>query len=223
MKKRNFTILLLLFSIMVFCACKNTENNDNYICCGHKDETWQEYIERISKGSIVFGDFLYKHQRNNNEDINFLDIIRYTGTGGAVSIPGEINGMPVTSIGMCAFRETKLTKVIIPDSITGISPLAFYDNELSEVVFHEGLIYIQDWAFGKNRLTSVTIPESVEQISCSAFEDNQLTSITIGANVNCGCIYPPFGNDFREVYYAGGRLAGTYTKPDPSSTVWTKQ
>jgi len=223
MKKWNFTILLLLFTIMVFCVCKNNENNDNYICCGHKDETWQEYIERISKGSIVFGDFLYQHLQDDFGDINRLIITRYTGMDGNVTIPGEIDGMPVTTIGMCAFRETKLTKVIIPDSITGIRPAAFYDNDLTEVIFSNNLTYILESAFNKNRLTSITLPESVVQVSHQAFTNNQLTNITIGANVIWTYISPPFDDGFREVYYAGGRLAGTYTRPDPSSTVWTKQ
>ena len=44
-----------------------------------------------------------------------ITITGYTGSGGAVTIPGTIDGLPVTSIGDNAFSgRTSLTKVTIP-------------------------------------------------------------------------------------------------------------
>ena len=50
-----------------------------------------------------------------------ITITGYTGPGGAVTIPDTINGLPVTSIGDCAFYNcTSLTSVTIPNSVTSI-------------------------------------------------------------------------------------------------------
>src|SRR5271156_3463059 len=50
-----------------------------------------------------------------------ITLTLYTGSGGAVTIPSEINNLPVTSIGTAAFYKCySLTDVTIPDSITTI-------------------------------------------------------------------------------------------------------
>jgi hypothetical protein len=50
-------------------------------------------------------------------DSGTITITRYTGLGGAVTIPATINGRAVTSIGGNAFGWcTGLTSVTIPDS-----------------------------------------------------------------------------------------------------------
>src|SRR5690349_10424788 len=50
-----------------------------------------------------------------------LNIAKYTGSGGAVTIPSTTNGLPVTSIGLYAFAvNNSLTNVTIPNSITNI-------------------------------------------------------------------------------------------------------
>ena len=63
------------------------------------------------------GDFEYRV----NEDGTAV-IVKYTGTGkAALSLPSELDGHPVVSVGEGAFRElTDLTGVAIPDGITSI-------------------------------------------------------------------------------------------------------
>ena len=56
-----------------------------------------------------------------------ITITGYTGSGGAVTIPNTINGLPVTSIGDEAFWYcSSLTSVTIPNSVTSIGDDAFY-------------------------------------------------------------------------------------------------
>ena len=55
-----------------------------------------------------------------------ITITKYAGTSGAVTIPGTINGLPVTSIGANAFYScTNMISVTIPESVTSIGDGAF--------------------------------------------------------------------------------------------------
>jgi len=264
--------LKLCLAAFVICSC-------NLItACPYTDQgyDWRGLIE---KGEM-FGGFRYKEENGT------IKILLYEGRGGAVNIPGEINGKPVTSIGYNAFMDAKLTGVTIPDSVTSIGLRAFNDNQLTGVTIPDGVIIIDIEVFANNRLTgadipdgitnirngafsynrltyayipggvtslgdnafrdnrlasviipgsvtligmnafannqltSVIIPDSVTRIGHSAFSRNQLTNITIGAGVT---VDHSFGSGFEEIYNDGGRQAGTYTRANTSSAVWTRQ
>ena len=102
-------------------------------------------------------DFTYKP---NNGTIT---ITGYNGTNRAVSIPSQINDLPVTSIGTYAFsNDSSLTNVIIPNTVANIG----------------------DGAFDYTGLTSVTIPDSVVSLGNFAFRNCVgLTNITLGNGI----------------------------------------
>ncbi len=55
-----------------------------------------------------------------------ITITGYTGSGGAVTVPSAINGLPVTSIGDDAFtNDVDVTSVILPNGVTSIGSGAF--------------------------------------------------------------------------------------------------
>jgi hypothetical protein len=113
---------------------------------------------RLTYSGVVANQYTYT---TNNGTIT---ITKYTGPGGAVTIPSTINGLPVTSIGDSAFESyTSLTSVTIGNNV----------------------ISIEDWAFeGCTSLASVTIPDSVTSIGYAAFVFcTGLTSVTIGNSV----------------------------------------
>ncbi|HRZ55004.1 MAG TPA: leucine-rich repeat protein [Candidatus Paceibacterota bacterium] len=65
-------------------------------------------------------------QFNYTTNNGTITITGYTGQGGAVTIPDTIEGLPVTSIGYRTFLVcTRLTSVMIPDSVTSIGGSAF--------------------------------------------------------------------------------------------------
>jgi hypothetical protein len=113
--------------------------------------------------------------------------------------PGTQYEIPqgVTTIRPYAFRDSKLTSIIIPPSVTNIMCYAFHDcSELTSVTIPEQVTIIGDSAFsGCSKITSVTIPEGVTSIGkftfrgCTALNDvnikGRLTSI--GDNAFAGC------------------------------------
>jgi len=121
------------------------------------------------------------------EEENTITITRYTGAGGRVTIPAQINGKPVTGIGDYAFKyHTSLTNITIPDSVSTIGKQAFANClNLTGVTIPNRVISIGEWAFFYcNNLASITIPDSVISIGWGAFAHcHSLASVTIRNNV----------------------------------------
>lgn len=83
-----------------------------------------------------------------------------TANAADIVIASEYNGLPVTSIDDYAFQYwTRLTQVIIPDSITTIGRCAFSNcSGLTSVTIGNGVTLIGDWAFSDcSGLTSIEV------------------------------------------------------------------
>ena len=323
---RFFIILILIFSVVGFIGCRprNQTDGENITEVERSvdvetidEETAENLLPAIEATPVT--DFEWV------EYAGTIAIARYNGTGGAVVIPSEINGVAVTTIGDWAFDRKQLTSITIPDSVTTIGQRAFsmnqlenvtignsvttiesrafFDNQLTRVtipnsvttiqvgafmgnplnnitiasgntayitrdsfllsydqsqlilffgnernvtipdsvsrigtwafaekqlesaIIPNSVTFIDSWAFEDNQLTSITIPNSVTGFGGQVFDGNPLTSVTIGANVKLviGVWSAPFGNGFEEAYNNGGRQAGTYTRENTTSTVWTRQ
>lgn len=134
----------------------------------------------------------------------------YTSVSGSYTIPGTINGYPVTAIGANAFRYCDkmqsivipygvrtignsafsfcygLTSVSIPNSVTTIGEYAFnYCYNITSVTIPSSVRSLEKGAFNNcNALTSVYIPGSIQTIGAEAFEDcDNLTTVTIANGV----------------------------------------
>jgi hypothetical protein len=150
-----------------------------------------------------------------------------------ITIPEKITVMHTR-----VFSDNQLTSVTLPKSLTHIHGGAFAGNHLTHIDLPDSLTFIGLIAFARNQLTSVTIPSSVTEISDAAFFNNPITSVTIGANVTLGeAIFGTPGerveghithhfridDGFRDTYNSGGKLAGTYTRENIESQVWTRR
>ena len=101
-----------------------------------------------------------------------ITITGYTGSGGAVTIPDKINGLPVTSITVEAFVScTNMTSVTIGDTITSIGASAFAScNSLSWVTVGTNVTSIGDWAFFNcSRLWGVYFQGNAPEVGPNAF------------------------------------------------------
>jgi hypothetical protein len=75
-------------------------------------------------------------------------ITKYTGSGGSVTIPSTIDGLPVTSIGDSAFFNCdKLTSVELPSSLISIGDAAFAYAHFSSIVIPSSVTSIGENAF----------------------------------------------------------------------------
>ncbi|MBQ8687862.1 MAG: leucine-rich repeat protein [Ruminococcus sp.] len=155
-------------------------------------------------------EFLYNE--NIYYQINERDEIVITRSRASVTeacIPAAIDGMPVTEIQNNAFTgRTRLTKVVLPDTVTKIGDYAFFQcSRLDEVVIPEttqkigwGILAETPWLVNQpegcilagNRIvigyngssTSVSIPEGATAIAGRAFaECESMMSVSIPGSV----------------------------------------
>ena len=138
-----------------------------------------------------------------------ITIAKYTGPGGAVTIPSTTNGWPITSIGVSAFSGCwSLSSVTIPNSVTSIGGYAFYwCFSLASVTIGNGVTNIGDNAFlGCTSLTSVTIGTNVTSIGASAFfYCTSLTGVYFQGNApsfSGSSVF--YGDSNATVYYLAG-------------------
>jgi uncharacterized protein YjdB len=143
-----------------------------------------------------------------------ITITGYIGAGGSVSIPTQINGKPVTSIGESAFYDcTSLTSITIPNSVTSIRGLWTFSgctsltaiNVASDntaftsengVLYNKNKTLLIQYPAGKTA-SSFTIPNTVTIIDYHAFyKCTSLTSITIPDSVTSILGIFPFGGAF---------------------------
>ncbi|MEK7677089.1 MAG: leucine-rich repeat domain-containing protein, partial [Verrucomicrobiota bacterium] len=163
--------------------------------------------------AVVQAQFNYTTQNGT------ITITGYTGSGGAVTIPSTINGLPVTSIGDFAFQFAGLTSVTIPDSVTSIGDYAFRTcTSLTNVTIGNSVTSIGDDAFRIcTSLTSVTIPNSVTSIGNHAFSScTSLSAITVDTLNSfyrsvAGVL---FNNSQTTLIQCPGGKAGSYTIPN---------
>ena len=136
-------------------------------------------LMQLRADSVVVGDRTWYYKVADGK----ATITGVSPQTGSITIPNNVNSIPVTTIGYNAFDYCYgLTSVTIPEGVTSIGDSAFYDcSGLTSVTIPEGVTKIRDYAFaGCSGLTSVTIPNSVKEIGYRAFYGcSGLTSVTI--------------------------------------------
>ncbi|MBR6739049.1 MAG: leucine-rich repeat domain-containing protein [Oscillospiraceae bacterium] len=99
-------------------------------------------------------------------------ITAYTGSAAELTLPDTLGGCPVTSIGVCAFRDCKtLTQVTTPDSVTRIGSRAFHNcHALAQITIPESVVRIDTHAFyGCASLRQLVLHDRLSDVNILAF------------------------------------------------------
>ena len=150
----------------------------------------------------------------------------YTGSATELSIPSEIDGYSVASIGGYAFYDcTSLTNITIPNSVTSIGEKAFYCcTSLESVKIGNGVteIHSQDFDFCTS-LKDITIGSSVKSIDLFTFFNSELLAninvVEENANYSSenGIL---FNKDKTEIVcYPAGKTDAEYVIPDSVTSI----
>lgn len=143
-----------------------------------------------------------------------ITITKYTGSGGAVTIPSMTNGYPVACIQGYALSNCPFTSVWIPNSVTNIGEGAFASCPfLTNVTLPNSVTSIADSLFAHcPSLTGVTIPRGITSIGLYAFAVcGSLSNVTIPASVtNIGQYAFQSCTGLRGVYCQGNAPSAYY-------------
>jgi hypothetical protein len=132
-------------------------------------------------------------------DENSVSIAGYTGKAKWITIPEEIDGLPVTGISDSAFSHRYLTGVTLPGGITRIGCWAFSDNCLTRITIPPGVTWIGIGAFQNNLLTGIRLPGGIRDIPSDVFFHNLLSAVSIPGSVTAVDGGAFFMNDIRSV------------------------
>ncbi|MCR5021931.1 leucine-rich repeat domain-containing protein [Ruminococcus sp.] len=153
MNKKRFTAGLLALSFVFGgTAIPGTVVDNSVVASAAEVLTYGDYEYTINGGTV--------------------EITKYTGTDEVVEIPGEIDGVAVTSIGKFAFQENNyITKVTIPDGVLKIGGSAFSScSALKKVRLSSNLTEIKIAVFiDCTALTDITLPSGITSIGANAF------------------------------------------------------
>lgn len=128
-------------------------------------------------GDFVCGGIVYSFTGNYREvavDQNIVDGIN--AYEGIYIIPSTVNfdgeNYPVTAIAEGAFAHSKVTEVVIPNSVTRIEENAFaFATDLTDVTLPLELAEIPDHCFTGTSIVNIVIPEGVKDMGEGAFQD----------------------------------------------------
>jgi len=128
--------------------------------------------------TYTYGDYVYGINLDGT-----VTLASYTGPGGAVTIPGSINGLLVTSLDSTFQYCSSLTSVTIPDSVTSMNDTFDHCTSLTSVTIPDSVTNLTYTFFNCTSLTSVTIPDSVTSLNRTFNDCVSLTSVTIPDSV----------------------------------------
>lgn len=131
----------------------------------------------------------YELAFDRGSTVPFAVITAYTGPAGSAVIPAEIDGHPVRTVGggrASIDPSSKLTGVVIPDSVTKLADYAFWrPTNLANVSLGAGVKSIGYGAFGyAGSLVEIDLPDSVNALGNYVFyRATNLGRVTLGQSL----------------------------------------
>ena len=135
---------------------------------------------------LLADDFIHSYEISDDGESVIIDRVSWR-TVGEVVIPDEIEGKKVRTIGYQCFMDcSKVTKIVLPDTITSIETNAFRRClRITEITLPKSLKSIGTGAFTQcSGLTELVIPDGVSSIGEQAFNGcTTLKTITFSPNI----------------------------------------
>lgn len=131
-------------------------------------------------GDFVSGGLVYSFLDDDGKvavDQNIVDGVNaYTGI---YIIPETVNfegeNFAVTAIAPGAFAASKVTEVVIPNSVETLGEMAFADaDDLVNITLPLGLNEISRYCFAGTSIVNIAVPEGVKKVGYGAFESCNL-------------------------------------------------
>ena len=144
-KKKGMLLVTMLLSVCLLLSA-----------CGGKDK--EQISESSDQKELTSGDYTYKILEDGS-----VAITRYSGKEEELTIPSELNGLKVTTIGENAFNYCKsLVSVSIPEGVVSVEDAAFFQC---------------------SNIKTVTIPSSLSHMGNNPFHfDDEIEQINISPN-----------------------------------------
>ena len=143
------------------CEHKTSEN-------GYGEHTYENGVCTVCGMEYVSAGLEYSL---HSDETCYVVTGRGTNLDTELVIPATHEGLPVKRIGDRAFKDTNITNVVLPNSITFIGSFAFSDcSELVSINLPEGLQSIAFAAFQSTALKNIIIPASLSILEVGAFE-----------------------------------------------------
>ncbi|MBR1869609.1 MAG: leucine-rich repeat protein [Bacteroidales bacterium] len=172
-------------------ADATSENEPEQIYTEGMDESGEE--TEATQSSEVIADTLDEGSQYGGFTYSISDgtatITGYTGPGGDIEIPGEIEGYAVTEIGNSAFSgQSEITGTILPESITSIGINAFRGTGIESITIPKNVTSCGWWNktsetdyyngpfAGATRLKEVTFAEGTKKVPAYILASYNLSS-----------------------------------------------
>lgn len=200
--KRIIALLLAVSALLCFTAC----NGDEPV-----EETTTE--EAVTEKPVEGENDTYKYLEYSDH----IELTAFKGYNSYISLPGYINGKPVTSFGKIFKESLTLVTIIIPATYTEIEDEAFYNAcKLQNLTIHSGsLKRIGSNAFlGCQALKIANIPDTVTEIHEDAFK--YCTELIIYGTA--GSAAEEFASKFSSVYFRDKNAGVTEASTEEAST-----
>ncbi len=157
-------------------------------------------------------------------------ITGYTGDGAVLTIPGELDGLPVRGIAPGAFTGAACTTVILPDNLYTLEDGAFQDAAIRELYLFDNIRTLSDESFvGCENLTTLhlnaiekpvfsgsyydTFPDKMDRLR--SLQDRRKIVLFGGSSVRFGFDSPALDAAFPEYDIVNlGVFAYTNAKPE---------
>ncbi len=120
-------------------------------------------------------------------DYDGNEVFGYHGTDKDITIPSQIDGSTITTVGRDIFKDSDITSVIIPEEITQIRDNAFINcGSLGLVSLPDTLYSIGGSVFkGCTSLSSIALPDELTYLGGAAFSGcTSLSAVTIPENID---------------------------------------